>query len=196
MQGVKIAISGAQSTGKTTLIDLLFAEEMFHYTFALAQSPTRIVEEQGYKINEIGGDKTQLLICSKHIENYIENSREEDNVIFDRCALDGFVYTSYLYCHNKVEKSTLKLAESVFHSLINKYDIIFYIPPEIPLANDGVRSVNTAFRDEVVQIFDEYIKFYRLPVIEVSGNAAVRVEKIKQATRSIQEAKKKRYGSQ
>jgi nicotinamide riboside kinase len=171
---MKIAISGAQSTGKSTLLESLKTDPAFT-KFMFIESPTRKIEQQGLNINELGDDKTQRLIASKHMEN-IELS---DNSILDRCILDGYVYTTYLFNHKKVTKDTLIYVGSVFHHLIKKYDVIFYIPPEFDVVKDGIRSIDKSFRDEVVDIFEEYIQEYRIPVERITGTVKERLQRIK-----------------
>ena len=77
---MRIAISGAQSVGKTTLINALRSEKALKdYTFCT--EVTRRVGSYGLPINEDGTDITQRLIMQEHIVNYFMN----DNMICDGC---------------------------------------------------------------------------------------------------------------
>ena len=65
---MKIGISGAQSVGKTTLLNALRSEKKFkHYT--ICDEVTRRVKSYGLPINENGTDLTQQLIMQEHIVN-------------------------------------------------------------------------------------------------------------------------------
>jgi nicotinamide riboside kinase len=175
---MKLTISGAQSTGKTTLINALFDLPEIKNRFQLRNEVTRNVLRDKFglgslDINEKGTDNTQLMICSQHLINYVASNTD---TIFDRSALDGLVYTTYLYNHGKVNQNTLRIAESLFENL--KYDMIFYVKPEIPLVDDGERSVAVDFYNEIVSLFEEYIKVYKLHMIFVSGTVDDRVKQV------------------
>jgi nicotinamide riboside kinase len=171
---IKLAITGAQSTGKSTLIDSLKQDPDVRSLFEFTVSPTRLVSENN-NINEDGDDVTQLRIAAYHINNFAQ----QNNIILDRCALDGYVYTSYLFNHKKVSRETLEIAESIFMNLAWQYDAICYIPPEIDIIEDGVRSTDRTFRDEIVELFDDYINVYKLPVAHITGTVVERTKKIK-----------------
>ena len=91
---MKIGIAGAQSTGKTTLLNALRSEPCFK-DFSICDEVTRRVKSYNLPINEQGGDITQKLIMHEHIVNVFMH----DDMITDRTVLDGVVYTHYL-CHN------------------------------------------------------------------------------------------------
>lgn len=160
------AISGAQSTGKTTLINKL----KYVYNIPIIGGVTRSVNKQ-VSINESGDNTTQILLIQKHIENLI---KYQDG-LFDRCMLDVYVYTIYLNRHKKVSDSVLKGIEQIFDATINLYDIIFYLKPEFDLVDDGVRSNNLDFRAEVVDIFDTVIQQKNIDVVLLSGDIEQRL---------------------
>ena len=172
---MKIAFTGAQGTGKTTLLNRLKHDSMFNLEFEFIDEITRRMTRKGLKINEGGDDMTQLLIMNSHIKNSLI-----DNVILDRCVLDGLVYTDWMYDNKKVSDWVRDYAENVFNLLINRYDHIFYLVPEFGLEDDGVRSTNLKFRDDIVDLFDHYIKLYKIPVTLLSGTVEQRINKIKE----------------
>ena len=177
---MRYAFSGAQSTGKTTLVAELFKDErVIKADFQLKNNTTRNVLNGVFDIgktaiNEDGSDNTQLLICSQHLQNYVSGANH--NVIYDRCALDSLVYTTYLFNHGKVRKETLRIAEAIYENL--KYGVLFYIQPEIPLKQDGQRSVNKEFYDEIVQLFEDYFIQYRIHPFRLSGTVEERVKQV------------------
>ena len=170
---MRIAISGAQSVGKTTLLNALRSEDyLSNYKFC--SEVTRRVKSYGLLINEDGGDITQRLIMQEHIVNTVLY----DTLIADRSALDGLVYTHYLAENKKVSQKTYDFAEMVFDRIIPKYDLMFYIPPEFPIEDDGVRSVDPFFRDRIVHIFDKYIKEKEIPCVYLKGSVRERVDMV------------------
>lgn len=174
-----VSISGAQGTGKSTLLCWLQDDPELSQNFTFKGNTTRAIREQGVEINELGSDKSQLLIASKHLEHYTNG-----NVILDRCALDGLVYTAYLYEKGQVSKRTLRIAESVFENL--RYEIMFYIAPEFEIENDNVRSVDKDFRDRIVELFEEYMEAYSIVPIRLTGTLQERATQVKDAIRAYQ----------
>ena len=63
---MRIAISGAQSVGKTTILNALRSEKIFK-DYHVANEVTRRVQSYGLPINENGTDLTQRLIMQEHI---------------------------------------------------------------------------------------------------------------------------------
>lgn len=170
---MRIGISGAQSVGKTTLLNALRSEEVFS-SFKFCIEVTRRVNSYGLLINENGDDTTQRLIMQEHIVNMFMN----DKMITDRTSLDGLVYTQYLAENKKVTPSAYDHALKVFKKLQPRYDIQFYIKPEFEIENDGVRSIDTFFRDRVVRIFEETIKEHDINVVYVTGSVRDRVQQV------------------
>ena len=177
---MRISISGAHSTGKSTVIDALKQEPRITSRFEFKGEILRSIKRAGISINEAGTDNTQLLVLSRMLEN-----STLDNVILDRCALDSLVYTAYLFEKEQVSKNTMRLAESIFENTYN--DIYFYIKPEFDIVPDGVRSECTEFRDRISELFEEYIDVYYKPVILLTGSVEERVAIFKEALKMYDE---------
>lgn len=169
---MRITFTGAQSTGKTTLLNILKKENYFK-DFTFIDEITRRVKGQGLKINEEGNDLTQNTIIDSHLQNL-----KNEKCIMDRCILDGAVYTDYLFKHNKVSRETKQRADICLSLNIDKYDKIFYLEPEFEIENDNVRSINKEFRDEIVEIFHSYISNFKIPIIKLTGTIRERLNKI------------------
>ena len=176
-----ISFTGAQSTGKTTLLNSI--KDLNPYLDSIDEVTRRIKREYNLPINEDGGDITQTMIMSDHIANIFR--KYDSDVIFDRCALDGVVYTQWLYNKGKVSKEVLQWAKKIYNTLIDKYDAIFVTSPDdVPLVDDGERSVDIDFREEIIDIFNMYIddiKIYSREVnmFVVEGSVEDRMKYIK-----------------
>jgi len=159
--GKIISFSGAQSTGKSTLMNKL-AKTLPESCFFIPEI-TRKLREQGFVINENGDDETQRAIINAHedkmdVANVIATAQEPRNVIMDRCIWDGVIYTSWLHHEGRVDKKTVDYAYDTFDLLIGGYDIIFYTEPgDVPLVDDGERSANKEFRDQIIEMFENSI---------------------------------------
>ena len=182
-----VSFTGAQSTGKTTLLNELKKWKEFE-DYVFIDEITRNVSKLGMNINEKGDDATQTAIMNAHIENL----KKGDNLILDRCSLDGVVYTHYLYSHGRVSRDTFDYARQIFTETCLKYDKIFYLKPEFDIVNDGVRSSSVQFRDEIADIFERYITEFNLGkwnVVELSGSVEDRLKAIKKVmSTSMKEA--------
>ena len=178
-----ISFTGAQSTGKTTLLNNIRSLNPFYIEY-VAEVTRRIKREFNLPINESGGDLTQTMIMSDHIANVYQKYNYDD-VILDRCALDGIVYTQWLYNKGKVSKEVLQWAKKIYNTLIGEYDVIFVTSPaDVPLVDDGERSVDKKFREEIIDIFDMYIDDMKIysegeNVFAVEGTVEERMKYIK-----------------
>ena len=180
-----VSFTGAQSTGKTTLLNQMRNWECLKdYTFI--DEITRNIKKKGMSINEKGNDDTQTAIMHAHIENL----KKGNNLVLDRCSLDGVVYTHYLYLHGKVSKDTFDYARQVFFGTCLMYDKIFYLKPEFDIVEDGVRSNSVQFRDEIASIFERYIADFNLRkynVVELTGSVEERLEVVKKEMNTSRE---------
>lgn len=160
-----ISFSGAQSTGKTTLLNHL-QEKNPSLGIVFVPEVTRLIHrEYSLPINEGAGGMTQLLINAHHAENVYKKEPEHiQTKVLNRCILDGKVYTEWLarhHAHNidMLLESVNDVSDDLFNQLITKYDVIFYTSPEgVPLKDDGERSVNETFRNEILKWFRVYVE--------------------------------------
>ena len=170
---MKIGITGAQSVGKTTLLNALRSEKLFK-EYVICDEVTRRVKSYGLPINEEGTDITQRLIMNEHIVNVFMYG----NMLTDRTALDGLVYSTYLFKNNKINNTTMKYVKDVFNKVWHSYDYVFYIEPEFEIVDDGVRSINKQFRDEIAELFEYVIEKENLSMLRVKGSVRNRVNTI------------------
>ena len=176
---MRISFTGPQCSGKSTLL----AKCQAHYgdKFDYVEEVTRPALEQGLKINEQGNNKTQLYILGEHIEN-----DKLENVIMDRCIIDGWVYTSYLSMEGSVSEIVRTVFDRTFDSLIRNLNIVFYTNP-VPFVTDGVRSTDERFRKNVTGIFETFIpvikrdRRFKGKIIDLSGDVEARFNTVKTA---------------
>ena len=170
---MRIAISGAQSVGKTTILNALRSEKIFN-DYHIANEVTRRVGSYGLPINENGTDLTQRLIMQEHIVNTFMH----DNFIADRSSWDGYVYSCYLWSKGRISYDTLCFSRDVFMKVQPTYDLQFYIQPEFDIVNDGVRSTNLEFRDSIIRIFESTVYDYKMSAIILTGSVRERVQQV------------------
>ncbi len=180
------SFTGAQCTGKTTLLKHLYKENG-DYPFTFIPEVTRLVSrEYNMPINEGGGDLTQMLIMTEHVRNIYKNRADHlirgIHQIFDRCALDGIVYSLWLLQEGKIGRACYDACELIWKNLKNKYDVILYTcPDDVKLVDDGERSVDKRFREQIINIFNIYLEWrdFDAEVIELKGSVKDRLKTIR-----------------
>lgn len=171
---MKVIFTGAQGVGKTTLLDILEKCVTLPIKFNYVRNFTRNLAKAGYTINEKGTDDTQLAIMNLH-KQYAE---KDENIVMDRCVLDGLAYTVYLNRRGRVTDETGDLCEQIFKECIDKYDIIYYLKPEFPITGDEYRSNKIQYQSEIADIFEELIQKYSVKVTPLTGTVGDRLKGI------------------
>jgi nicotinamide riboside kinase len=189
-----ISFTGAQSSGKTTLLNKCRQELPGNWYYV--DEVTRYVRARyGEQINEQGSDMTQIMIINTHVENsylpdILNNPTDNplpkyDGVILDRCIVDGLVYTEWLYEQGKISEWVVDYARRIYKKIIYKLDYILYTDPAIPLVDDGERSIDVEFRKDIISKFenvfferDRVIFAHKLHIL--SGDISTRFNTLKE----------------
>jgi len=154
---MKIVFTGAQGTGKSTVLDLLRKEEMFNNHKFITGISRQLNKEYNLPINEGSTDETQLLVFNKLLEKLLLNK----NFISDRGLIDVLSYTQYFY--NKVRNidySVLDYQSKMYSKYKEKQGIIVYFPICFPVIGDSERSTNEEYRKDIDNIIKYYLDTY------------------------------------
>ena len=160
---MRIAFSGAQGTGKTTLLrDFLTCWPQYK---TLNKSYRDIIKEKGLTHSSNTTEETQRVIRDWMYEEFKKNSKD-DNVVYDRCLLDNLVYTLWMYRYIPGSISSTFVDESIdiMKESMRKLDIIFYIPADkcnFALEDDSFRDTNLVYRTQIDNIFKGLISEYK-----------------------------------
>lgn len=176
--------TGAQSTGKTTLLKKV--KTLYPYRFDYVDEVTRRIKRFGVPINNEAKNYnlTQSLIINDHLVNYTKVFEGSDDTVrdllLDRCIVDGYIYTKYFYRHGKVSYKIFEFAEYWYKELTPKYDVIFYTNPgDVKLVDDGERSIDAKFRNEIIDLYEtEFLDKYDNICI-LKGSVEDRLEQMK-----------------
>lgn len=173
---MKIAFSGVQCVGKSTLLHSMENMEKFKNLEFVYECIRKLKGK--VKINENGDDNTQIAIANCHIENL-----ERDNTVLDRCLLDCYAYTLWMYENGKITEGTKKIIEDLYNNNIIKYDKIFYIRPEFDIIPDGVRSISNEFRNETLKHFEHLVNSFSVKnkIVILTGSVENRIKQIEEA---------------
>lgn len=179
---MRIAITGTHSSGKTTLARL--CSEYFGLRFVRGDTVQQIMRQHfpGKSLNVLTKKEQWKL------ENLVLLSRiraEENQISF---VSDGCTLNSIAYARAKLGKGVNKIKG--FDQFCNlatdnalNYDFIIYIPPEIPLVDNGFRPTSKEFRLLVDRILCEILKdckFYT-----VSGSPEERLRQIESVIKGV-----------
>jgi len=158
---MKICVTGTACQGKTTYIsDFLKNWPMYKTT---EKTYSDIIKEKNLTINEEGDEESQKIILDVLVDQAIEFSKD-DNVIYDRCVLDNLAYTVWLNLNGKASDEFVDKTRTIVHETLRMYDIIFFFPltkqNPIDIVNDGLRSTNAQYREEIDSIFKIFQQTY------------------------------------
>lgn len=170
---MKIAVSGAHRTGKTTLIDELAASLS---AFTVVDEPYWLLEEEGHAFAEIPDPEDFELQLERSIRSIVES---EGDCLFDRCPLD---FVAYLTSLDASEAFDLRHWLPRVEEAVQRLDLVVFVPIEDPDrvgrsdSEDGrLRSrVDEELRDLVLR--DPWS--LDVPVIEVAGSPGERARQV------------------
>lgn len=183
---LRIALSGAQGCGKTTLMNVLRGSKVIQSIDGLEFLPEIVRElkaKYDIKINELGTLETEMMVMTTHLQNLIGRKR----FISDRCLVDNMLYA-------QASKFPTPLEYSSFNSwlvdrMIGQYDIIFYIPVEFVPPEDGVRNLDKTYyelmKNKFEGFYSEYEKKYPNIIHRISGQVMDRVFQIENIVKEV-----------
>ena len=177
-----VSFTGAQSTGKTTLLNHLVDKNP--YVTFVEEVTRRGKREFNLPINEDGGNVTQYMIMADHVAN-VYRKTESELTVLDRCAVDGVVYTRWLQLQGMVDAEVYTAVCTMYYNIIDKYDVIFYTDPaDVELVDDGERSVDEGFRRDIIRLFDGRLKGLD-NVVTLSGTVEERLNTVKKTVEGL-----------
>jgi hypothetical protein len=170
---MRIAIVGAHRVGKSTL-----AEELLMNLpgYTLEMEPYYQLEASGYEFSE-----------TPFAEDFMEQfnysvslvSRSEDNVIFDRCAIDILAYLHVIDPGRNIE-----LPYETAQTVIAGIDLLVFVPIEEPDLIPIHQTDLPKLRSRVNDLLYDWIGDFDIQTIEVSGTLSNRRDQVLAAVNS------------
>ena len=143
----KIAVIGSHSVRKTNAV----------HSFAGAVGRSGRSVEVGREVirfnplglNEGATPEAQLWVIMAQIQQELELRNRAEMLVTDRAVIDNFAYL--LRTTGGEDPFSVR---PLVRRWCETYDMFVRLLPDVPLKNDGVRSTNTRFRNEIEQILD------------------------------------------
>jgi deoxyadenosine/deoxycytidine kinase len=156
---MRIAFSGTQNTGKTTLVKAFLDK----YPMFLTPEKTYrdIITENNLTHSSNTTAETQLLILDWMMKNH-EKYAKSAKVVHDRCVWDNLAYTLVGNAHGQISDEVTAASISLVRESLKHLDIIFWLPysDHIQIVDDGMRDINKTYLHEVDSIFEQLYEQY------------------------------------
>lgn len=158
---MKIAFSGPQASGKSTLIKNLLDNFLKKDEYYFIKGGARKLKDSGFEINEKGTDLSQVLLFNSYIDDLMIKPKQTitKHYIYDRWLLDGLVYCDWSVSIGKNSPWVYDYGQLMLKMIQSEIDILFYCDTEgVPVENDDYRNVDEDYRTIIRSIFENYLK--------------------------------------
>jgi predicted ATPase len=170
---MRIAVSGAHRTGKTTLVEELLRALP---TYEVIDEPYYLLAEEGHEFAEMPCLEDFELQLERSIESMAE---DEDDRIFDRCPAD---ILAYLITHRDSEGFDVERWLPRVRSAMERLDLIVFVPVEDPDRVTASEPDDAELRQRVDEKLREIVLEDRwelgVEVLEVTGTPRERVRQV------------------
>lgn len=173
---MKIILTGAHGTGKSTLVSPLATE----YKLLVFQRTVRSFwEDNGIRDFELLPADVRAVFQKHLLLNQLEreNSLWEKGFITDRSVLD---YLGYAVVASSMSKTDLDLYKALIRERLLQYEYIIYLPVEFPAEPEYLRA-NPKSQEQVAQVLEEHLELWLKPeqYCIARGSVEDRLEQIK-----------------
>ena len=181
---MKIAFSGPQASGKSTIIKNLLDNHLNKQDYTFIKGGARKLKDLGFEINEKGDDLSQVLLFNNYIDDLVIKPKQYNtkNFIYDRWLMDGVVYSEWSTSIGKNKPWIFDYGLLMLRMLCTEIDIVFYCDPNgIPVENDNYRNVDLEYRNIITSIFENYMKEHVAPfkkLVRLTGSLQDRTAKV------------------
>ena len=171
--GLRIAIVGSFSTGKTTTAEILARR----LNLPLLPEVAREVVELGFKLDKDATPETETLIFLRQYNNELATPE----FVGDRSLIDVMAYAGWVLDNQTRTKEfylwdeCVQLAE---RRLRTSYSHVFYLPIEFPIVLDGLRPDDPAFQKDIDERILGLLRGNDIDYETITGGIEERVEKI------------------
>jgi predicted ATPase len=170
---MRIAVSGAHRTGKTTLIEELSRALP---AYEVVDEPYYLLEEEGHEFAEMPSLDDFELQLERSIR-CVEDSEEDQ--LFDRCPADML---AYLIVHRDSEGGDVGVWLPRVESAMRRLDLIVFVPIEDPdrvtISDPEDRELRRGVDEELRDILVKDRWSFGLKAMEVTGTLRERARQV------------------
>jgi predicted ATPase len=161
-QPLRIALCGAQGTGKTTLLGGLAAR--LPHLAVIPEQATEIVREWGQAPKDmVPARKAEFQKEIMRRTLALEGVHRAGGFLADRCAVDNLAYARALPNFGEL------LAQASLHLASGPYTHVFLVKKAFPLVGDGVRSTDEAYQEEIERRVEGLLRQLGVPYRAVAS---------------------------
>jgi predicted ATPase len=170
---MRIAVSGAHRTGKTTLIEELLR---FLPTYLAIDEPYYLLEEEGHEFAEMPCREDFELQLQRSIDAVVEGDGDQ---IFDRCPADILAYLI-----TQSERDGFDVADWLprVRTAMGRLDLIVFVPVEQPdrvtVPGPDLMELRLRVDEELRDIVLGDRWEFGVETLEVTGTTAARVRRV------------------
>lgn len=185
---MKVILCGAQSVGKTTVIDSIPEK---YKSLVIKKVIRNIVLKDDLRVNE----KADIYAQTRFFDAYWNLLDSKDNYISDRGLLDVVAYTKNLAEDRQLGFALYWHQLRLFKEWIQKHpdEVYVYIPIEFPIVDDGFRSTDNYYREGCDNCIREVLDECGIKYIVLKGSIEERNKKFKKLLEDIEKKKKLTY---
>jgi predicted ATPase len=175
----QIILTGAQGTGKTTLMYELVGDG----TKTISQVDRRVAKENGWGLSE-----NTTTDCQKGIYTAIKNELlTDDNYVSDRGLTCVAAYTMSKVFDGTIPRDVLdeQIMDIIRFHHTNPDILVVYVPIEFPIVADGVRSIDSDYQRRIDYYIQNILQTAQIPYITVTGTVEERKQQIEEKLKKM-----------
>ncbi len=173
MRGLRIAIVGSFSTGKTTLAEAVAPK----LDLPLLPEVARQIAAEGFKLDKDATVETETLIFLRQYYNEMINPE----FVGDRSLIDALAYAGWVLEHQQRRKEFAlwdACLDIAAHTLRSNYTHVFYLPIEFDIVPDGLRPIDPEFQQDIDRRIVEILRGHDIRHATVTGSVDDRVQRL------------------
>jgi hypothetical protein len=181
---MRIAVSGAHQTGKTTLVEELVGSRPEFNRF---DEPYYQLETEGHAFAGVLGIEDFELQLERSIQSINES---EGDCLFDRCPAD---ILAYLITHADSERFDIRGWLPGARIAMQRLDLVVFVPIEapdrVPLAATDQGTLRRRVHEELEDIVLNDGMGFGVPAIEVTGTTEERAHQVLEYVRDAMDSR-------